>query len=188
MTDPIKELLDQHPVIASVKSEEDSAAVLDSDCTIVFVLFGSILNIESIVNNLVEGGKIVFVNVDLLDGFSARDVVIEYLKNRTKVTGILSNKAAIVKAARRQGLIAVHRLFLVDSMSFDSVPKQIQASGADCVEILPGCIPTVIGWLVEEISVPIIAGGLVCEKADVVASIGAGASAVASSNREVWAM
>jgi glycerol uptake operon antiterminator len=37
-------------------------------------------------------------------------------------------------------------------------------------------------------ALPLIAGGLVCDKEDVMGALGAGATAVASSNRDVWRM
>ncbi|WFR68035.1 glycerol-3-phosphate responsive antiterminator [Curtobacterium flaccumfaciens] len=49
-------------------------------------------------------------------------------------------------------------------------------------------MPRVITWLRDDTAVPVIAGGLVCDKADVMAALGAGAVAVASSNRDVWGM
>jgi glycerol uptake operon antiterminator len=46
----------------------------------------------------------------------------------------------------------------------------------------------VIGWLRQDTDLPIIAGGLVCDKDDVVAALGAGAVAIASSDVGVWSM
>ena len=49
-------------------------------------------------------------------------------------------------------------------------------------------MPRVISWVVADIDVPLIAGGLVCDRDDVFAALKAGAAAIASSNREVWKM
>jgi len=130
----------------------------------------------------------VFVDVDLLDGFASKEIVVTYLKLHTTADGVLSSKAFMVKAAKERGLLAIHRLFLIDSMSYQNARKQIKISKADCVEILPGCMPRVISWLLEDVTIPLIAGGLVCDKDDVVAALKAGATAVASSNEGVWSM
>ena len=185
---PMQEILRENPVIASVKDEAGVRSALRSECKIVFLLYGSVLNISSIVQVLKKHGKMVFVDVDLLDGFASKEIVVTYLKLHTTADGVLSSKAFMVKAAKEQRLLAIHRLFLIDSMSYQNARKQIKISKADCVEILPGCMPRVISWLLEEVTVPLIAGGLVCDKDDVVAALKAGATAVASSNEGVWAM
>ncbi|ANW22154.1 glycerol-3-phosphate responsive antiterminator [Streptomyces clavuligerus] len=184
----LTELLEQHPVIASVKDADGLRAVLGSGPRIVFLLYGSLLDLPDIVRTLKDHGHIVLVNVDLLDGFAGKEVVVRYMKERTAVDGILSSKAFMVRAAREQGLYAVHRFFLIDSFSYHNLVPQVRISKPDCVEILPGCIPRVISWLVAETDVPIIAGGLVCDREDVFAALKAGACAIASSNRDVWAM
>lgn len=188
MDNPMIEILQENPVIASVKDEAGARSALRSDCKIVFLLYGSVLTVTGIVDVLKKHGKMVFVDVDLLDGFASKEIVVTYLKMHTAADGVLSSKAFMVKAAKEQGLYAIHRLFLIDSMSYENARKQVKISRADCIEILPGCMPRVISWLLEDVTVPLIAGGLVCDKEDVVAALKAGATAVASSNEGVWAM
>jgi glycerol uptake operon antiterminator len=188
MAGQLIKILQDNPVIASVKNDAGMRCALDSECRVVFLLYGSILNIRSIVRTLKEHGKIVFVDVDLLEGFANKEIVAEYLKIHTDLDGVLSSKAFMVKAAKGQGLFAVQRFFLIDSISYNNIPKQLKISNADCIEILPGCMPRVISWLVEDLTIPLIAGGLVCDKEDVVAALKAGATAIASSNQGVWTM
>ncbi|KQO61526.1 glycerol-3-phosphate responsive antiterminator [Curtobacterium sp. Leaf261] len=180
--------LGDDPVIASVKDADALDRVLASDRRIVFLLFGSVLDIEATVARCKAAGRTVLVDVDLLDGFSGRDIVVEWLATRTEADGVLSTKSGVVKAAKRAGLMAVQRFFLVDSFSYHQLPRVVAQSDPDAIEILPGCMPRVIGWLRADLTTPIIAGGLVCDKADVMAALGAGALAVASSDRAVWSM
>ncbi|MFI5658797.1 glycerol-3-phosphate responsive antiterminator [Streptomyces sp. NPDC051684] len=184
----LTDLLEDAPVIASVKDEAGLKAVLRSDCKVVFLLYGSLLDLPEIVATLKDDGRTVLVNVDLVEGFSGKDVVVRYVKERTAADGILSSKAFMVRAAREAGLFAVHRFFLIDSMSYRNLVPQLRSSKADCVEILPGCVPRVISWVVDDIEVPLIAGGLVCDRDDVFAALKAGATAIASSNADVWEM
>lgn len=182
------DLLEGSPVVASVKDEEGLEAVLKSDCEVVFLLYGSVLDISATVQRLKDAGRTVLVNVDLLEGFAGREIVVSFIRQHTAADGVLSSKAFMVRAAREQGLFAVHRFFLVDSFSYHNLAKQVAISKADCVEILPGCMPRVIGWVVGDVGVPLIAGGLVCDREDVFAALQAGATAIASSNHEVWRM
>jgi glycerol uptake operon antiterminator len=146
------------------------------------------MTIPDIVARLKHAEKTVFVDVDLIEGFSNKPVAIDYLKEHTQLDGVLSSKAFMVKRAKEAGLMSVHRFFLIDSFSYRNLPKQLSISGADAVEILPGCMPRVLSWVRADIDQPLVAGGLVCDKQDVLNALGAGAVAIASSNRDVWEM
>ncbi|MCG8541708.1 MAG: glycerol-3-phosphate responsive antiterminator [Clostridia bacterium] len=187
MGNNLYKILEDNPIIPGIKDNKGLEAVLASDCKIVFILYGNVLNISGIVQKIKEAGKMAFINVDLLDGFSHKDIVIQYLKQNTGADGILSAKASMLKAAKSQGLFTIHRLFLIDSMSFHNLDKQVEISKPDCIEILPGW-PKVISWVSEKGHRPIIAGGLVCDKDDVIAALKAGATAISSTNTEVWSM
>lgn len=186
--DAVLDALRDDPVIASVKDASALDEVLASDRGVVFVLYGSVLDVEDIVARAKDAGKTVLVDVDLLDGFAARDVVVTWIAEHTRADGVLSTKSNLVRAAKHAGLVAVQRFFLVDSFSYHQLPRVVEQAGPDAIEILPGCMPRVITWLRDDTAVPVIAGGLVCDKADVMAALGAGAVAVASSNRDVWGM
>ncbi|PKM52076.1 MAG: glycerol-3-phosphate responsive antiterminator [Firmicutes bacterium HGW-Firmicutes-7] len=188
MSNDLYEILENSPIIAGIKDDKGLNTVLTSDCEIVFILYGNVLNISDIVQKLKDHGKITFIDVDLIDGFSNKEIVIQYLKERTQADGILSAKASMIKAAKVHGFLTVHRFFLIDSFSFHNLDKQIQISQPDCIEILPGAMPKVISWVIEKVKLPVIAGGLVCEKDDVVAALKAGATAISSTNIEVWSL
>ncbi|MDR1427986.1 MAG: glycerol-3-phosphate responsive antiterminator [Bifidobacteriaceae bacterium] len=172
--------------ISSVKDEADLLAALDTSARVVFLLYGSLLDLEATIDQVKSAGRICFVDVDLLEGFAGRPVVIEYLAGHTAADGIVSAKTAMVKAARDHGLIGGHRFFLVESRAYRRVEQQTALSGADFIEVLPGCIPRVIRWLREEVKLPIIAGGLIVDREDVRAALAAGAAAVATTNRGLW--
>lgn len=187
-TAPIEDVLLLHPVIASIKDDDGLRAVLHAPSPVVFVLYGSVMSIHGIVATLKKAGKTVFVDVDLLEGFSAKPITVDFLKAHSEADGILSSKAVMIKAAKAAGLFAIHRLFLIDSFSYNNASKQISLSEPDAIMILPGCMPRVITWIRAETDLPLVAGGLVCDKEDVVGALGAGAVAIASSNRDVWLM
>ena len=54
------------------------------------------------------------------------------------------------------------------------------------LEILPGIIHKVTRKINMELRMPIIAGGLIKDKEDVIEAINAGATAVSSTNNKVW--
>ncbi len=189
MSQPLVGVLKAHPIIASVKDERGLRDALASNCGVVIVLYGSMLTIPGIVHRLKAGGRMVFVDVDLIDGLSTNEVVVKYLRTVTACDGVLSVKSAIIRAANKEGVPGIQRFFLTDSMSYANAVNQLKLSHPDAIQILPGCAPRVITWLLSETDVPpIIAGGLVCDRDDVLTAFNAGAVAVASSNPEVWAM
>ena len=180
-------MLGDQPIIPAIKNDDGLKAVLEADGQIVFVLYGNVLNIGEIVRKLKESGKIVFVNVDLIEGFASKEIVVEYLKKNSEADGILSNKAAMIRAAKALGLLAIHRYFVVDSFSYENLEKQLEIAQPDFLEVLPGW-PRMISWVVEKVKIPVIAGGLVCTKEDVVAALGAGATSICSTNQDVWSL
>lgn len=185
--DGLLNLLKDNPIIASVKDEDGLRKALTSRAGIIFVLFGNICNLASLVKRVHQAEKVAMVHVDLIEGLSGKEIVVDYLKNTAKVDGIISSKAAILRAAKNKNLYTVHRFFLIDSLSFHSLPKQYGTSQADIIEIMPGCLtPKVLKWVQDLMKLPIIASGLVCEKEDVAAALKAGAMAISTSSYEVW--
>lgn len=58
----------------------------------------------------------------------------------------------------------------------------------DVIEILPGVMPKIIRQICGMVKVPVIAGGLITDKEDIMAVLSAGAMAVSSSNQGTWSM
>ena len=126
----------------------------------------------------------VFVHLDLIDGLGNRDVVVDFIQQTTPVDGIISIRPNLIRRAKELGLITIQRFFLLDSMALENVVKQ--ASHADAVEILPATMPKVIARLTERVRLPLIAGGLISDKEDIVSALRAGALAVSATNAELW--
>lgn len=177
-------LLDACPVIAAAKNEEDLRHSLDTDCRVVFVLYGNVANIPDIVERIDKAGKTPVVHIDLVDGLAAREPAIDYIRLRTTTAGIISTKGVLIKRAREVGLIAIQRFFLLDSMALTNIEKQVKANQPDLIEVIPGAMPKVIRGLTQELSLPVIAGGLIRDREDAENALAAGARAISSSNAE----
>ena len=180
------DLFEDAPIVAAVKSEEELSASLTCDSTVVFLLFGDICNLPELVKTVKSSGKLVIVHIDLIEGLAAREVGVDYIKEHTEADGIISTKAGLIRYAKSLGLIAIRRFFLLDSMALDTISKQSAAADADAFEVLPGVMPKIISHIVSECDKPIIAGGLIRDKDDVVNALSAGAIAVSSTNSKVW--
>jgi glycerol uptake operon antiterminator len=179
------DLLRQSPIIPGIKAKEDLEPVVSSECKVVFLLYGSLMDIEANIDRLKAAGKAVFVNIDLIDGFSGKQSVLDYMKSRTKADGIISSKANLLRYAKSIGFMTVHRIFAIDSQSYDNIVKQLETSRADAVNIVPGWAK-VISWAVHDTGRPVIGAGLVCDEQSVRDCLEAGAVAVCSTNHQVW--
>lgn len=56
----------------------------------------------------------------------------------------------MLKAARAEGFFCIHRLFIVDSISFHNIDKQVAQSNPDCIEDPAGLYAKVLGWVTEK--------------------------------------
>ena len=154
------EAMQDAPVIAAVKNDEGLDRALSSGCTVVFLLYGTILNIGELVRRVKEAGKLAFIHIDLIEGMSARDISAEYIASRTEADGVISTHPNLIRRARELGLLTIQRFFMLDSLSFANVLRQ--SSNADVVDVLPGAIPSVISHLVREVRQRAAAGQIRC--------------------------
>ncbi len=182
------ELLEDTPVIAAVKSMEGLENCLACSSKVVFILFGDILNISDIVESVKNAGKVAFVHLDLIGGLSAKEIAVDFLIKNTRADGVISTKQALVRYAKSRGLLTVQRFFILDSMALANVQKHTSLECVDLVEILPGVMPKIIKELVDTAQKPIVAGGLIRDKEDIVMALSAGAIAISSTDSAVWFM
>ncbi|MCI8442742.1 MAG: glycerol-3-phosphate responsive antiterminator [Provencibacterium sp.] len=181
-------LLDESPVVAAVKDDPGLQRCLFSECRVAFILYGDICTVPAIISALKKTGKVVFVHIDLIDGLSAREVAVDFIAENTHADGIISTRPALIRHAREQGLFTVQRFFLLDSIALQNVQRQMESGSADLIEILPGVMPKIIRRLAGSSGKPLIAGGLISDKEDILQALGAGAIAISSTNEGVWFM
>ena len=177
------ERLEFNPVIAAVH-EHDFAAALASPTEVIFCLKTSILTVAEQIKAAHGAGKAIFVHIDLADGIGRDRAGIEYLAS-LGVDGIISTRTQLCRYAKDRGIIAVQRFFALDSQGLESISENLESSASDLVEIMPG----VIGKTISRFSggkTPVIAGGLIETKKEVLAALECGALAVSTGKRELW--
>lgn len=179
--------LDDQPIVASVKNDAELAMALRSEVGVIFLLYGNILTVRELTNRVHETGKAVFVHLDLIEGLAAKEVAADFIAQYTVADGVISTKAPLTKRARELGLVAIQRFFLLDSKALSNV-EQFNRAAADVVEVLPGLMPKIIRWVACVTQKPVIAGGLIQDKEDVITALSAGAVAVSTTNSHVWEM
>ena len=182
-----KKILEDNPIVAAVKDMEQLDKALENDVDVIFVLFGNILDIIDISKKIDEKNKVGILHIDLVDGLSNREIVLQYLKEKTKFHGIISTKAQTVKNAKKLGLIAIQRVFILDSLSFQSTKNHL-IDECDAVEMLPGLLFKVIKELSETIRKPLIVGALISDKEDVMEALKSGATCISTTKEEIWSV
>jgi len=183
------DLIEANPVIAAIKDDAGLAASCACrEIKVVFILYGDICTIGSIAEQIKAAGKTAIVHVDLINGLSGKEIAVDFIRQNTQADGIISTKPPMIKRAKELNLFTILRIFILDSMAFENIQKQMNLVRPDVIEILPGLMPKIIARVSRLIRVPVIAGGLISEKEDVVAALSAGAISVSTTNPAVWEM
>ena len=190
MNQEFYDAVEANPVIAAVKSDAGlQAAVEMEEIQVIFVLYGDVCTIPEILERIKAAGKQAMVHIDLIAGLSAKEISVEFIARQTRADGIITTKPALVRRAKELGIFAVLRFFVIDSLALKNIENlemQCGTSRPDFIEVLPGVMPKVLGRIAKVSRIPMIAGGLITEKEDVIAALSAGAIAVSSTNQDVW--
>ena len=190
MNQEFYDAVEANPVIAAVKNDAGlQAAVEMEEIQVIFVLYGDVCTIPEILERIKAAGKKAMVHIDLIAGLSAKEISVEFIARQTRADGIISTKPALVRRAKELGIFAVLRFFVIDSLALKNIENlemQCGTSRPDFIEVLPGVMPKVLGRIAKVSRIPMIAGGLITEKEDVIAALSVGAIAVSSTNQDVW--
>ena len=173
MSHPMLPLLERTPVIPAVKEPETLDLALAHDGAAVFLLCGDILKIAGLVHG------------DLVAGLAPKEIAVDYLRS-CGADGIISTRPHIIRRGRELGMLTVLRVFAIDSKAVSNLGKETGIGMPDLIEVLPGTIYRVIARLSRELPVPLIAGGLLADKADVTAALSAGVLCVSASDPQLW--
>ncbi len=184
--------IESNPIIAAVKDDDGLGRALEEDIEIIFVLYGDICTIPEIVGRIKTAGKVAMVHVDLITGLNnSKDVCLDFIRNSTQADGIITTKSSLIPHAKELELNTVLRYFILDSLALQNIEKQARSAGVkpDIIEFLPGIIlPKMIRRINKVSRVPIIAGGLIADKEDVMNALDGGAMAISTTNETVWGL
>ncbi|MBE5911597.1 glycerol-3-phosphate responsive antiterminator [Pseudobutyrivibrio sp.] len=182
--------LEANPVIAAIKDDEGLEHAIASDCEIIFILYGDVCSIPRIVQKIKDADKVAMVHLDLIAGLNnTKDISVDFIKNNTVADGIITTKGNLIGRAKELGLYSVLRYFVIDSMALVNIEKQDRhgISQPDVIEILPGIVlPKIIKRVKSVSRVPVLAGGLISDRDDVMNALNNGVLAVSTTNEKVW--
>ena len=168
MKKEFKEAIEDSPIIAAIKDDDGLKKCLTSESRVIFILYGDICNIH------------------LITGLSSKEIAVDFIKKYTQADGIITTKPALIKRAKELGLYTILRLFVIDSMAYSNIEHQLRTAKPDLIEVLPALMPKVLAKVCKLSTVPVIAGGLVSDKEDVMALLQAGVVSISSTNEKIW--
>lgn len=179
----LTERLERNPIIAAVP-EARFAAALESPAEVIFCLKTNILKIGEYVAQAHGKDKAIFIHIDLADGVGRDRAGLAYLAT-LGVDGIISTRTQLIRAARELGLLSVQRFFALDSQGLESISETLSGTSPDLAEIMPGVIGKAIARFASG-EAPVIAGGLIETKKEVLSALEHGAIAVSTGKQELW--
>ena len=184
----IRDLFEISPIITAAKDEQGLEKALKTESPVVFLLFGNICNITGLVDQVKNSGKMAIVHVDLIQGLSSKEVAVDFIHQNTRADGIISTKAPLVRHAMDLGMIGGQRTFLIDSMALETTKKQLLTFQPDFMELMPGVMPKILKTVRGYTEIPLVAGGLISDKKDILAAFDAGVDAVSTTREELWGL
>ncbi len=185
MKKAFREALENSPVIAAIKDEEGLKKCLTSESQVIFILYGDILTIPQIVQTVKSSGKLAMVHIDLITGLSNKEVSVDFLKQYTLADGIITTRPNLINHAKKIGFYTVLRFFLIDSMAYENIERQVKSTKPDVIEVLPA-MAKIVSKICAISPTPVIAGGLVSDKEDVITLLQAGVTSVSTTTKSLW--
>lgn len=179
----IIEILEANPVIAAIGDDKWEAA-LQSPARVIFYMSANLLTLQEKVQQVHAAGKYVMVHLDLAEGIGRDKVGIRYIA-QCGADGIISTKGQLIRWGKEMGLFTIQRFFAIDSGGTESIADMLRGTGPDLMEIMPGIAAKVIRKYATT-EIPVIAGGLLETKAEVLEALNCGATAVSTGKADLW--
>lgn len=180
------DFLEAHPIIAAVRDETGLTSALSSPVKVVFLLNATLSNIKKRTRQIKEADKLAFIHLEMVTGLSKDTAALEYLQDEVGPAGIITTKPNLLHPAGNLGLLVIQRLFVLDSLAIQTGLKMMHGRRPDFIEVMPGIIPKVIAEIKARCPVPLIAGGMIRSKAEIIALLKVGVVAVSTSREELW--
>ena len=185
MNSRILTALERWPIIPAVKDETGLREALLLDQQVLFLLYGDLCSLGPTIHRIHSAGKLAVVHGDLVGGLGSKEIAVDFLKSQG-ADGIISTRPGFIRRGRDLGLFTVQRFFVFDSLSLESVSRSSGDVKPDLVEILPGIMPRILTQLSDTIHTPLICGGLLRNKEDVLEALAAGALAISATSPDIW--
>jgi glycerol uptake operon antiterminator len=182
----VRNLLNKNRVVPAVRDLTRLKQALSVGAPFIIVFSPSIEVIEEMAAQARRAEALLLVHADFMEGIASDAAGLRFLA-RCGVSGVATTRTQTMTMAHQAGLLVTFRAFLIDSAALDTVARIVERNHPDIVEALPAPILSHLPpSYIEDLGVPVLAGGLVRTWPDVDAAIAAGATAVSTSTESLW--
>lgn len=179
------EFHEQH-ILPAVRHIKDLEKLLNSSYTYIVLLDMHVAQLKGVVALAKKHHKNIFLHVDLIQGLQSDAYATEFLCQEFAPYGLLSTKANVIIKAKQKGVVAIQRVFLIDSGSLQKSYNLLEKTKPDYIEVLPGALTDIIAEVKEHTGIPILAGGFLRTVDEVEKALQAGATAITTSDKKLW--
>lgn len=180
-------MMDQKILPASA-SMKDFERFLESSYEIGVFLDLHISQLKNVSLMAKQRNKKMIFHVDLIQGIKSDEYATEFICQEFNPYGLISTKSSVILKAKQKGVVAIQRIFLIDSHALEKSYKLVKKTQPDYIEVLPGAMPWMIKEVKEHLQTPILAGGLIRNSNEVLNALEAGATSITTSKTELWKM
>lgn len=173
-------------ILPAANNIKEFEKLMETDFEYIILLNSHIAQLSALMKLARRHEKKVLLHVDLVQGLRSDEYGAEYLCQKVKPAGLISTRTPVIQMAKKRSLIAVQRIFLLDSHALNTSYRLIRSFQPDYIEVLPGIIPHIIQEISENINVPILAGGLIRTAEEAREALQAGAVAITTSEEKIW--
>jgi len=173
-------------ILPAARSLKQFDQLLKSPFEYIVLLEVHIGNLKTLKIEAEKYGKKVIIHADLIQGLKTDNFAADFLCNDIRPAGIISTRSNMIIKAKAKGILAIQRMFLLDTIALEKSYSLLDKTAPDYIEMLPGVIPELIHEVYERTGIPIITGGLIRTRKHVEEALIAGAVAVTTSDRELW--
>ncbi|MDP4084812.1 MAG: glycerol-3-phosphate responsive antiterminator [Bacillota bacterium] len=173
-------------IIPAIRNPKQLEIFLNGHCLYGVLLDAHIAQLKNLMELVNKNHKKILIHADLIQGLKGDDYSTEFLCQEFKPYGIISTRTNVITKAKQKGIVTVLRGFLIDSQALEKFYSIVMKVNPDYVEILPGKMPEIVNEVLKKVNIPILAGGFIRTPKDIELSLAAGATAVTTSNSELW--
>ncbi|WP_206917815.1 glycerol-3-phosphate responsive antiterminator [Alicyclobacillus acidoterrestris] len=175
-------------IIPAVKHMKDFEQLLTRDFTYIVLLESHLTQLPSLIRTAKQHNKKLILHADLIQGLKHDESAAQFLCQMLKPAGLISTHSSVITTAKKNRVLAIQRIFLIDSQSLDTSYRVLTNSKPDYIEVLPGVLPDIIREVRRATQLPILAGGFIRSRSDIQSVLDAGAAGVTTSHKDLWSV
>ncbi|WAH39966.1 glycerol-3-phosphate responsive antiterminator [Alicyclobacillus fastidiosus] len=174
------------PIIPAVRHMKDFEEVMTRDFRYVVLLESHLAQLPSLVRLAKQHEKKLLLHADLIQGLKHDEAAAQFLCQMVRPAGLISTHSTVIATAKKNRVLGIQRVFLIDSHSLETSYRVLASSKPDYIEVLPGVLPDVIREVKHGTKLPILAGGFIRTPEEIRSILESGATAVTTSHRDLW--